>query len=184
MADLEAVRQWPLIAVNDVYRIAPWAVALVAADASWWHVHNGAQDFVGEQWSIEHSTWDRYRERWPRVKRLRNTGDVGVDTNPTALRTGRNSGYLALGLAVHYGATRIVLLGYDMQATKGGKRHFFGNHPGAMNQASPYHAFRERYEQSAPAFAALGIDVINCTRATALTCFRRVPLEDVVAVAA
>lgn len=178
-ADLALVRQFPLVAVNDVYRIAPWADALVAADASWWHKHEGVQGFAGEKWSIEHSTWARYRERWPDVKRLRHTGAEGIETDPTALRSGQNSGALAVGLAVHYGASRILLLGYDMGHAANGPSHFFGEHHGSLRQRSPYSTFIAKFQTMVAPLRALGITVINCSRETRLTCFPRQSLESV-----
>lgn len=180
--DVDACRgKAPVIAVNDAVILAPWADALVAADASWWHRHEGLPAFTGEKWSIEHSSWNRYRERWPEIQRLRNTGDDGIETDPTGLKNGRNSGYLAVGLAVHYGATRIVLLGYDMGAPKGGPTHFFGHHPGAMNQRSPYALFLAMYQTAVQPLKALGIEVINCSRVTHLDCFPRMPLAEALA---
>lgn len=168
-----------VIVVNDAYRLAPWADALVAADASWWHAHDGVNGFTGEKWSVSHNSWRRYQGRWPDVQLLKNTGERGIETDPSGLRTGRNSGYLALNMAVHYGASRIVLVGYDMGHRKGQPQHFFGPHPGAMSQTSPYPMFCEMYESAVAPLKQLGVEVINCSRSTALTCFPRRPLADV-----
>jgi hypothetical protein len=153
-----------VVCVNDSYLLAPWADALVAADASWWLTHQGVPTFTGEKWSVEHTSWGRLRERWPEVKRLTPTGDRGIETDPAKIRTGRNSGYLALGLAVHYGASKILLIGYDMGHKKGAPSHFFGDHPGA-------------YKSAVAPLKALGVEVVNCSRSTALACFRRSTLE-------
>lgn len=169
----------PVICVNDAYRLAPWADALIAADASWWHAHEGVNGFEGEKWSIAHSSWANYRGRWPEIQHLTNTGEHGIETNPTGLRNGRNSGYLAIGLAVHYGANRIVMLGYDMGHRPGQPRHFFGEHPGAMKQSSPYAMFMAAYESAVAPLKALGIEIVNCSRSTALTCFPRAELREV-----
>lgn len=47
---------------------------------------------------------------------LRDTGRSGLDMDPSSLRHGNNSGFAAINLAVHYGAKKIVLLGYDMNS--------------------------------------------------------------------
>lgn len=167
-----------VVAVNDAYRLAPFADALIAADASWWHRHEGVPSFHGEKWSLEHQTWDRYRDRWPDIQRLKNTGTEGIESSPTGLRNGRNSGYLALGLAVHYGAARILLLGYDMGHGKGQPAHFFGSHAGAMNQRSPYPIFLSAFASAVKPLADLGIEVLNCSRVSAMDCFPRARLED------
>lgn len=173
-----------VIVVNDAYRLAPWADALVAADASWWLNHQGVPDFPGEKWSVNHTSWARLKDRWPDVQRLRPTGDKGIETDPSAIRTGRNSGYLALNVAVHYGASRILLVGYDMGHRHGQPSHFFGEHPGAMKQRSPYPMFIDCYQSAVAPLKALGVSVVNCSRSTALTCFPRMTLADALKVAA
>ncbi len=131
-----------VICVNDSWRLAPWADALYACDPAWWRWHDGVKSFDGPKWSIAHEAWsDRLRKSFPDVARLKNTGETGLEVDPAGLRTGRNSGYQAINLAVHYGARRIVLLGYDLQRTDG-KAHFFGNHPQAGQNAPSPRSFR------------------------------------------
>jgi hypothetical protein len=163
-----------VIAVNDACTIAPWADCLYATDARWWHWHAGAPEFTGPKWSLDHSQWVTHRERYPQVQRLMNTGPTGLEHQPTGLKNGRNSGYAAINLAYHYGVKKIVLLGYDMQP-RGGKSHFFGEHPN--KSVSPYSQFRERFMTLVKPLAKVGVEVINCTRHTVLTAFPCAPLE-------
>lgn len=94
------------------------------------------------------------------------------------IHEGGNSGYQAINLAFHTGAKRIVLLGFDMQRTDG-KAHWFGNHPGNMQVPSPYADWLHKFEQLAADLKVQGVEVLNCTRETALTCFERVSLDAV-----
>jgi len=97
---------------------------------------------------------------------------------------GSNSGYQAINLAFILGAGEIILLGYDMQKT-GGKQHFFGDHPnGPMKVDSDYNGWLGNFEKLASDLAGKGVEVINCTRQTALTCFKRMSLEDALSVTA
>jgi hypothetical protein len=162
-----------VIAINDAYKLAPWADVLYAADATWWGWHRGVPDFVGLKYSLQAAA-----AKWPGVEILKNTGQTGIDFAPTGLRTGRNSGYQAINLAIHLGATTIALLGYDMQAT-GGRQHWFGDHPNRSQ--SPYGTFREMFASMMDPLAGAGVHVINCSRETALTCFPREPLEALLA---
>lgn len=178
--DVAATRgQARVIAVNDGYRLAPWADALYATDPSWWLARGGVPEFGGSKWSVEHAHWDGRRDRWPDVTRLTNTGEHGLEGDPSGLRHGSNSGYAAVNLAVHFGARQIVLLGYDMGHQHGQPSHFFGNHTGALNQRSPYDKFIQAFETLVAPLQALGIPVWNCSRSTALTCFPRVRLDAV-----
>lgn len=176
-ADVNYVRgKARVIAVNDAYTLAPWADCLYATDAKWWNWHHGVPTFTNQKWSLEHSQWNRTRALYPSVQRLRNTGAYGIEHEPTGLRNGRNSGYASINLAVHYGAARILLLGYDMQPSKG-RTHFFGDHP--QKSPSPYPQFRAAFEHLVKPLAKLQIEIINCTRRTVLTCFPTGHLEDV-----
>lgn len=165
-----------VLCVNDSYTLASWADALYATDAKWWHWHKGVPSFTGPKWSLEHSQWGSHRVNYPDVQRLRNAGHDGLEHNPTGLRNGRNSGFAAINLAVHYGVKRILLLGYDQQKTKD-KSHFFGDHP---NKApSPYPQFRRIFETLKKPLAKVGIEIVNCSTHTALTAFPQGQLRDV-----
>lgn len=164
-----------IVAINDVYRICPDADVLYACDDKfykWQHrFHRDRIDaFQGLRYAMKPCT-----NRWAQVDVLRNTGQTGLELEPTGLRTGRNSGYQAINLAVHLGATRILLLGYDMSLGHGGKSHWFGEHPDRAKP--PLTVFRRLFPTIAPPLKALGIEVLNCSRRSALTCFPKVPLE-------
>jgi hypothetical protein len=47
-------------AVNDVYKVAPWADVLYAADTDWWDYHQGVPDFQGERWGCDPRCCDRW----------------------------------------------------------------------------------------------------------------------------
>ncbi len=176
-ADIDACIDIDLrgIAVNDAYRMAPWADVLYAADAKWWGWHNGAPKFYGLKYSID----GRDRVAYCDVMTLRNTGWTGLELDPTGLRAGHNSGYQAINLAVHLGAKRILLLGYDMTLGTAGESHWFGEHPDGL--ISPYPQMREAFDTIVEPLAALGVEVLNCSRRTALTAFPCVALEDALA---
>jgi hypothetical protein len=169
--------QATVIAINDAYRLAPWADVLYAADARWWKVHQGVPSFAGLKYSLQPDA-----ARWPGVQILQNTGSEGLELAPTGLRTGRNGGYQAINLAVSLGATRILLLGYDMQRLPGQPSHWFGEHPPTLRAYSPYEDFCVMFTMLVAPLQQVGVTVINCSRQTALTCFPRMPLEDALAV--
>lgn len=100
----------------------------------------------------------------------------GLSRDKTRIHTGRNSGYAAIGLAYNLGATRILLIGFDMMI-QGTKRHWFGDHPGKMNAASNYMDFREAFGTIKP--AEYGIEIWNCSRQTALEHFPIYNLDEI-----
>lgn len=170
--DLEACRGLvdATVVVNDVYQVAPWADVLYAADERWWHWHRGAPLFTGRKYSLS-----QFARRYKGVEVLQNTGRERLELKPTGLRSGRNSGYQAIGLAVHLGAKRILLLGYDLSLGPQGEKHYFGDHPAPAS--SPFEKWRPIYATLVEPLAAAGVEVVNCTRRTRLECFPRSPLE-------
>lgn len=171
-ADVDNVRGWArVIAINDAYRLAPWADVLYACDQKWWTWHHGVPSFIGPKYAVG----GHEPITWPDVQVLRNTGMLGLELDPSGLRVGRNSGHQAINLAIHLGAARILLLGYDM-SPDGTRGHWFGDHPDG--QPSPYAQMREEFESMVEPLAELGVTVINCSRRTALTTFPCARLED------
>ncbi len=85
--------------------------------------------------------------------------------------SGRDAGTSAINLAYHFGATEIVLLGYDM---RGGH---YCEHP---NQNPPPDHFVRHVEflHALNADAkSKGIRIVNCSPTTAVRAFERQPLE-------
>lgn len=157
-----------VIAINDAYKLAPWADVLYACDAKWWYWHgsNGAAAFAGLKFALDPGV------RVKGVQVLANTGQTGLELRPTGLRNGRNSGYQAINLAVHLGATRVLLLGYDMRGD-----HWFGHHPDQSKP--PFAVCLARFKTLVEPLKALGVTVINCSPKTALDAFPRAALRDV-----
>lgn len=162
----------PVIAVNDAYRLAPWADVLYACDARWWEAHGGVMDFQGDKYGLEHQA-----HHWG-VTVLKQTGRRGIETNPAAVCTGGNSTYQALNVAVHLGARRVLLLGCDMAHWPGGPSHFFGEHPRKLHKGHAFEKWRDYFASAVEPLRALGITVVNCSRRTALECFPRQPLRE------
>lgn len=157
-----------VLAVKDAVRLATWADVLYSGEIRWWRQYGPALTFAGARYTLEPEAED-----WATV--LRNTGPLGLEPSPDGLRTGSHSGYQAINLAVHLGASRIVLLGYDMQATNG-QDHFFGAHP-YEKRVRPYQWVSLFAELVAP-LKSLGIPIVNASRVTAISCFPRQDLAE------
>ena len=164
-----------VIAINNAYQLASWADMLYFCDDRWWKWHQddaALQSFAGEIVTLENPN---LCERFTRIKSVRNYGNDGLSELPDGVKTGANSGYQVINLAVHLGAAKIVLLGYDM-AFKGGRSHWHQGHP--MNPSE------NTYQSMLPNFPTLveplkkrGVDVINATPGSALECFRKKDLK-------
>lgn len=149
--------------------MAPWADVLYACDKKWWRVKRPPPGQLAPRYWVtqDKGAAAEYGLHWVQSR----TG-LGLCREPWVVNQGLNSGHQALNLAYHLGATRILLLGYDMQRTEG-RSHWFGDHPRGLQIQSPYDQFAERLALLAVGMAAAGIRVVNCSAQTALTCFER-----------
>jgi hypothetical protein len=180
------------IAINDSYVFATDAEVLWAGDDKWmvqWHhgcsaphIHNfkSYPAFDGQFKFCLSPT------PYADVITLGRGPLTGLCLRRDRVALGGNGCHQSINLAVHLGATRIVLLGVDMKAGKvfrdGAWRqsdHFawLGRH---ADDTKPY--YREAISYLATLVQPLnklGIEVINCTPDSALTCFQMRPLRDV-----
>ncbi|MEW6462940.1 MAG: hypothetical protein AB1459_17600 [Pseudomonadota bacterium] len=125
-------------------------------DSAWWQVHGPevAEHFRGERWA-------------PITYR---------NVSKARFNHFQNSGAGAVSLAAHWGAERIILLGYDCQKT-GGRAHWHGDHPAGLGNAGSLDKWPGQFRQLAQHLGSL--DVINCSRETALAVFPRRSLDEV-----
>jgi hypothetical protein len=168
-----------VIAINNNYQKAPWADVLYAADFGWWKAHDGVPSFQGLKVSI--TQHPNPKKRYADVRVLTPVVGGGLDADPSKLRTGQvaqsagNSGFQAINLAVHLGANRILLLGYDMQRGKTGS-HWHPRH--THNELDPpVSSFLKSFPTLVDPLKKLGVSVINCSRATALHWFPKQPID-------
>lgn len=167
-----------VLGINDAYRIAccDW---LYAADYGWWKYHIGAvrTSSWAELW-----TCDKQAALDFDLHRVKHVSKPGLNRERGKVNGGYNGGYQGMNLAYHFlmreaahEERKILLLGYDM-----GGKHWFGHHPPEI----PGPGHRANYPMYASTFPALardlevaGVEVVNCSRQTTLTCFRRSTIE-------
>jgi len=156
----------PAIVVNNTFQLAPWADMLYAADAAWWHAHPEAAQFQGLRVTVQDVRG---------TLKLRCSGPTGFDPHPGAVRSGGHSGYQAVHIAIHAGARRILLCGFDMHGT-----HWHGLHAEPLRNTAEgtYGRWVENFDALREAAEERNIAIINCTPKSALTCFPMSSLEN------
>lgn len=152
-----------MIVTNTTYQLAPWADALFAMDEKWWREYwvDVAEKFKGRRYTVC-SQAARYG-----VQRAMNGEAV--------MQAYGNSGAGAIMLAATYGASRIVLLGYDCQRT-GGRAHWHGDHPSSLGNAGSLPRWQQQFNELRQRIQR--VEIINCSRSTALKVFPRQTLEE------
>lgn len=163
-----------VVAVNDTYKVAPWADVLYAPDARWWGWQGRlAQNFAGLKFTIQQDTDDPERAG---AQLLNYRSGGGLSDDPATVCTGGHGGFQAINLAAHLGARRIALLGYDMQPSDAGAHHYFGEHPDQSHV--PYDTWRDIYATLVAPAAARNITIVNCSRRTAIAALPRMTLQE------
>jgi hypothetical protein len=147
---------------------APWADVLFASDAKWWREYQvRAMAFEGIKITSNNGL------KWEGLNNLAFSPRAPFDDRPTHMVSGGNSGYQAIHIAAHFGAARILLLGFDMReapTAMGGqpRRHFFGNHPPTCNSKGRFHVWIRNIQSLCRYLNAKGVSVVNCTPGSAL----------------
>lgn len=140
-----------VVAVNDAFRLAPWADALVANDRAWWNLYPEAMSFAGRKFA---GTKIQHIEHLP----------VTQEFVP-----GTNSGLQGVRVARLMGATKILLCGFDMHGS-----HYFGRHPTPLKETSEVR--RKEFIRQFGLFKNREM-VVNCTDGSAIPWFRFSTLE-------
>ena len=183
--DLDVVRQagWPLLVTNSTWKDAPWASVLYGADRTWWNEDRPtAEQFVGLRVSPHEILCKDGYPGEPRIRRvLIDPRGTALSTKQTTVTSGKNSGFQTFNLAVLFGASRILLLGYDMGYGPKGEKHHHKDHGGTLRNPhrETFKNWIPYFNASVPILQTLGVAVVNCSRRTTLTCFARRPIIDV-----
>ncbi len=139
-------------------------------DRKWWHEYGGKVDAEMEMW-----TGSREAARIYGLNFVPSEPGGGISERNDRVRQGGSSGFLAMSLALHFGAKKVVLLGYDMQA-KDGKLHWHADHGPKLGNPVP-----DRMKKWVEWFNQVGKatdTVVNATRESALKCFPSFDLKD------
>lgn len=137
------------------------------------------RSFHGELWSCSQGAHEQFGVFWIPC-------DIGPGLNRTGekVNSGCNSGFQGVHLAAlfqgvtqpDFAGSRIILLGFDMQRT-GGKTHSHGDHVRGLPNGSNFNLWKDHFIVLARDLKSTGVEVVNCTRETALRCFPRESLS-------
>lgn len=161
-----------VIAINSTFFAAPFAEVIYASDEKWWKWHADAlRDQQAYKYSLQKTA--THGGAVP----LRASGLFGLEEDPTALRSGGHSGHAAINLAVHLGASTIILLGYDGQRGLDGAVHHHPPHPD--NRVGGFARMIHALGTLVEPLRQRGIAITNCTPTTAIPHFPTADLADV-----
>lgn len=147
------------IAVNSSWEMARFCHVIYAGDSAWWRHNQAGIDIHAERWTCTQHAAHRF--------------DV---LHHEVVGGSYNSGMRAIQFALWRGAARVLLLGYDASLKHG--VHWHGPHQLTGNpDASRLADWRRQMTELAVRVERRGVEIINCSRHTELTCFPRMDLE-------
>jgi len=171
--DIKALEGIKTIAIKENVDICPWAEMVYGCDLAFWRNNDGLPGYRGLKVA--------YKSPCDEVKTIRIDKDQDrlLTDEPGLIGSGGNSGFQALNLAIQFGAKRILLVGFDVSDQHG--VHWFGPAVGA-GRAQPsewnFKRWRVAFAMAATQVRGLGVQVLNASPFTSLTCFPKVTLED------
>jgi hypothetical protein len=169
-----------VITINTAYKEFPKATGLYWCDESWaaTHYDNIESHPCKLRFSARHSA-DGYITKNILGSLdstiLKRTGDFGIDPDINHVR-GNNSGAHVINLLANIKVKRIILLGYDLSIRQG-KTHWHGGHGLPMSTHIYDELFIPSISSMATSLKNMKIEVVNCSMQSALTCFKKEPLE-------
>ena len=180
---MAAIHGKHIIGINAAYLLGDWIDFLFFGDKRFFLKNRKAlAKFNGLKISC-HSQISRGAYAEDQVKFL--AKDKARSKGITPLRDkiswNANSGAAAISIAVHTGAKRIFLLGFDM-ALKENHQHFHRHYvkKDGKLQASklPFHRHLLGFPTIAKQTKALGVEVYNVSHNSAIQCFKKLTLEE------
>jgi hypothetical protein len=189
--DIDVARQkgFALFGCNNVWELTKLDV-LYCCNENWWDHYWSPTlaEYPASKWTGSKEAAKRYGLNW-----INGYDRPGLSSNPDYVHHGHGSGFSLVNLAFLMGARRIVLLGYDLKYAPDYQgpteqpgstpRHYFGEYPKALQhwprmevRGGVHVGLVQRYESVAKQGA---VEIINCSRDTALTCFQRMSIDAV-----
>ncbi len=167
-----------VVAIKTAIDICPWAEICYGCDAPWWIDRKGLPKYHGIK--LFHGIMAA--NKWSDLKRIEieiSKDDILID-QPLKVGNGGCSGFQALNLAVQFGATDIILIGFDLHERGG--MHWYGRNkwPNASNPVqSNFNRWNKGFKSAKPSIDKLGITVMNASVESQLEGFDRKSLPDI-----
>lgn len=152
-----------VIAVNEAIKSYPAADILYFWDDTWF-VRN--QALVHYRAGLTVTGSRMAAQQCERLRYIELQADAPLEAGAQAVRKGRSSGHTAIALAVACGASRVVLLGYDMR-TVDGRSHFHDAYS-ARDEARMAGEWIPAFKGWAKDAKKAGVAIVNATPGSAL----------------
>lgn len=175
-----------LFGCNLTYKVAPDIELLYGCNAAWWGTYwHEVKDLPCEKWTTNLEAARRYGINW-----MGERFGQGLCTDDDVIHHGHGSGYSLVGMAHKKGATRVLLLGYDLRYSPdydgtakeigSAPRHFFGEYPKHLQHWPSLMVKQGVHVELVDLYRSIQkqglIELVNCTPDSALGGY--VPIQE------
>ena len=179
---MESIHNKHIIGVNAAYLLGDWIDIVFFGDSGFFLQHkNQLAAFPGIKVSpcnkTEHVTWVRHTP-------FDNRHSKGISSNPSLVSWNGNSGAAAISTAVHTGAKRIILLGFDMCLGEYNNQHWHDayNRGPAVTQKRlrrlPWYRHTKGFAIIKTDAEQMGVEIINASPNSAIQEFRKATVKE------
>lgn len=166
-----------VLAIKTNIDLCPFAEVVYGCDAPWWIDRKGLPNFNGVK--IFHGIGAK---QFPNMHRceIEMSKDALLVDEPMRIGNGGNSGFQALNLVVQFGATNIVLVGFDCHGR--GDVHWYGRNkwPNANNpMGSNYARWMKGFEMAKRDADRMKITIVNASPDSEIKCFPKRALSQI-----
>lgn len=182
---LEPLHNRHVIGVNSAFLLGDWIDLVVFGDKTWYNDNSTRLlKFPGLKVGC-HGHIDSNRGRMEGIKFMARDKQItwGISDKPGYIGWNGNTGAVAINIAIHAGAKRIILLGFDMKLDEDNKQHWHSLYKTANRKD-----FRRRslpFDRHMRAFGPInrmarqrGVEIINANPDSAIEEFKKIPLEE------
>jgi len=177
--ELNCLRLKRVIGVNQAFRVYPWVDVTYFGDCQFRELAPSINQWPG----IKVTSCGRVPELgkgWKGIRRVGRSKNYGIETKKVGFVSWNgNSGASAINIAYWLGASRVVLLGFDMHSDND-RHNFHDFYPTRAKTFDPYKNHMRCWPYIARDAAEVGLEIINATPDSAIKDFPFMKLEKLI----
>ena len=181
---MSAIHEKHVIGVNMAFKIGDWIDMVFWGDKKW-YLNNRVElgEFKGLKVTCHpHFANGNFQKENVKSVVKDNAHPVGISSDPSKASWNSNSGAAAISVAANMGATKIVLVGFDMKLGADKKQHWHSEY-GIIQPREPKHLPFHRHLAGFPHIARdarhRGITIINACPDSEIVDFPKMSVADV-----
>ncbi|MFP4018064.1 MAG: class I SAM-dependent methyltransferase [Bacteroidales bacterium] len=176
---MKAIHDKPVIGVNMAFKLGDWIDICFFGDKSFYD-KNGIEKELEEFKGLKVGGHRFYNSDAMKEKGihclLRSKKRYGISDTPDTICWNGNSGAAAISIAVHAGAKRIILIGFDMYVSK---THSHWHNLYGKSKTPPFKNHMKGFSQIAQDAEKIGVEIYNVSLHSSIPHFPKVKIDDI-----